>query len=226
MHFQRLLQGMRQAAQFPRKVRDRLSPPYSSIFPGALHDRAGAAGTALAQPDGSRRQAAGNLGAGRARRLRHGRARQLLPEPAAARSHLYRPLAAGCQPHRRGAQGGGHRLRRQFPGYGRAGALRADGAGAHASGRERPAQQRQRRLRAVRQAGLHGPHLVHAGDHPGAGARRRDRAHHPGDEGREGCPRAYRAAGHRLISPQPPSPFRLRDRAHGIRRRFLLGAGH
>ena len=55
-------------------------------------------------------------------------------------------------------------------------------------------QQRQRGLRAVRQARLLRPHLVHAGGHPGAGARGRDRAHHPGHARREGRPRAHRAA--------------------------------
>ena len=50
--------------------------------------------------------------------------------------------------------------------------------------------QRQRRLRAVRQDGLHGAHLLHAGDDPRARAGGRDRAHHPGHEGRQGRPRS------------------------------------
>ena len=63
-------------------------------FLGLCDDRAGAAGTALAQPAGARRPAAGGLGAGRPRRVRRGRPRQLLPEPARSSRALYTGLIA------------------------------------------------------------------------------------------------------------------------------------
>ena len=46
------------------------------------------------------------------------------------------------------------------------------------------------------------------------GAGRRDRAHHPGHEGRQGRARAYRAAGRRVVPPHAPAALGLRHHPH------------
>ena len=154
-------------------------------------------------------------------RVRDGRLERLLPEPAGSRDALRRSQCPGRQPHRRDAPGSRHRLRCEFPGQRRARASRASRAGSHAAGREGPAEQHQRRLRAVRQAGLHRPHVVHAGGHAGPRARGRDCAHHPGHARREGRPRAHRAARQRILPPQPATAVGLRHHPHRIPRRLL-----
>ena len=161
------------------------------------------------QPAGAGRAALAGLAHRRRHRFRRGRLRQLLPEPSRPRDALYRPQCAGRQPHRRGAlKEAGITFDVNAQGNAVLGAPRTDGAGAHAAGGKGPAEQLQRRLRAVRQDGVHGPHVLHAGDHAGAGAGGRDCAHHPGHERREGarvCTSCCRTAGSFRRTRQQPS---------------------
>ena len=84
------------------------------------------------------------------------------------------------------------------------------GAGAHAACREGPADQRQCRLRAVRQCRLARPDLLHAAGDAGARARRRDRPHHPVDPGHQGGARPHRHGRARQLPPRRAAAVRLR----------------
>ena len=83
------------------------------------------------------------------------------------------------------------------------------GPGAHAACREGPADQRQCRLRTVRQCRLARPHLVHAAGDAGARARRRDRPHHPVDPGHQGGARPHRHGRTRQLPPRRAGADRL-----------------
>ena len=146
---------------------------------------------------------------------------RLLSQPADHGDALYRPGSGRRGRHRVDAQGSGDPLRRFGRRRHRDGAGRSGGARAHDLGGEGPAAQRQRRQRALRQARLARPHLVHAAGHARARDGRRTGAHDPDDARRQGRARSYRHGRRRLVPSRAAGPVRLGDHSHRRRRRSL-----
>ena len=125
------------------------------------------------------------------------------PQPSRQRNPLFRPRQAGCLAHRRGAQGGGRRLRRF--------SRRRDGlcrlwrhrAGAHAAGGTGSAAlAAARAMNCSTSSASLGLTSFMQEHHPRAGAGGRTGAHHPDHEGREGGAGPSGHARRRLVSPR------------------------
>ncbi len=171
----------------------------------------------MGQSHGPRREAAGDARARRRLRVRADGVRRLVSEPADAGNIVFGSRPRRRRQHRRRPAGGRHSLRRQFGRRLGADAGRSDPAGSHDPGAEGPAAQRQRRRRALRQARLPRPHLVHAAGHARAGAGRRARPHHSDDSRRQGGARPCGARRRRLVPPRAPAALGL---GHHPRRRL------
>ena len=139
---------------------------------------------------------------------RRHRRRLGLPEPPGLRDALCRARTLRREPDRPRARRGRHRLRRRLGRHHGAGAGRQDRAGAHAAGRKGPADQRQCRLRTLRQCRLARPDLLHAADHARARAGRRDRPHHPVDHRHQCRARPHRHVGARQLPPRRADSLR------------------
>ena len=152
------------------------------------------------------------------------RPRRIRPQPAGHGDALFRPRPRRRGRHRRGAARGGGAVRRQRRGDDRARVGRAGLGRADDPRREGAAARRGGRQRAVRQARLARPHLVHAGRDAAPRARRRACAHDPDDALGQGRARPHRARRRRLVPPRAPAllgvggdPHRRRRRPHDRR---------